>query len=1010
MKNLLYILFFVLFILSCGTDNKPTYKITTTVSPIEGGTITLNHPGGVYSEGETVTITATPSNGWRFVRWEGDWSGQTNPSTLTLTKDYSIIGIFEKKDYPLTVNIQGSGEVQERVIPQKTTQYPYQTVVELTPIPVNGWRFVDWSGDLTGSEAPKQITVDKEKTVTAKFERKNYPLTITIVGEGTVKETVLPQKTTEYPFESVVILEPLPANGWEFVQWGGDLSGSENPQMIVVDDEKSVTATFQLKTYQVRTFIDGSGIITVVPQQEVYQHGSTITLTPTPSEGWEFVEWSGDSSGSTVPLEVTVTNELHIVGVFGRKDYPLTVNVVGEGSVEERIVPQRTTEYPFETVVELTPIPSEGWEFIEWSGDVSGSEVPQIIVVNDAKNVTATFQLKTYPVSVTVQGSGTITVDPQQELYAHFSTITLTPNPAEGWEFVRWNGDVEGATYPLIVTITNELNIKGIFGRKDYPLTVNILGEGSVLERIIPQRTTQYPFETLVELTSRPVDGWVFYRWTGDLTGNENPKNIQVTNPKSVTSEFKTIDELLTLNIVGEGTVQIQQESFANNPSRRRLTLTPAPTQGWLFVEWTGAITGTQIPSLIVLDANKVVTATFRQPDPPTVSTGSISNITTNSATVAGNVTSQGSSTVTLRGICYATTQNPTTSNNCVNSGTGTGSFSANLTGLNENTRYYVRAFATSNVGTSYGNQVEFSTSGVSTIATVSIDLINQISNGSFRVRVLVPDDGNSLVTSRGFCHSLNPNPDLSSTCQSQGSGTGSFELIITGLMPTTKYYTRGYAINSEGISYSNQVEVTTSDGRDKNTQIVEVINTNTGRTWMDRNLGASRAATSLNDTNAYGDLYQWGRGNDGHNLRTSFTSSRLSDTDYPGSVGFIRVSEFPNDWRNQQNPNLWQGVNGTNNPCPVGFRLPTENEWRDEMNSWSVQGPLGAFQSVLKLPLAGARSRVLGGLSFTGSSGYYWSSTASSVQSRNLVFYTEVQGISNDDRAWGMSVRCIKN
>jgi len=71
MKNLLYTLFIGLFILSCGTENKPTYKVTTTVSPSEGGTITLNPSGGVYSEGETVIITANPSNGWRFVRWEG---------------------------------------------------------------------------------------------------------------------------------------------------------------------------------------------------------------------------------------------------------------------------------------------------------------------------------------------------------------------------------------------------------------------------------------------------------------------------------------------------------------------------------------------------------------------------------------------------------------------------------------------------------------------------------------------------------------------------------------------------------------------------------------------------------------------------------------------------------------------------------------------------------------------------------------------------------------------------
>jgi hypothetical protein len=86
--------------------------------------------------------------------------------------------------------------------------------------------------------------------VRAKFERKNYPLTIRIVGEGTVKETVLPQKTTEYPFVTVVVLEPMPSEGWVFVQWGGNLTESEKPQMIVVDEEQSVTVTFLINTYR----------------------------------------------------------------------------------------------------------------------------------------------------------------------------------------------------------------------------------------------------------------------------------------------------------------------------------------------------------------------------------------------------------------------------------------------------------------------------------------------------------------------------------------------------------------------------------------------------------------------------------------------------------------------------------------------------------------------------------------------------------------------------------------
>lgn len=94
----------------------------------------------------------------------------------------------------------------------------------------------------------------------------------------------------------------------------------------------------------------------------------------------------------------------------------------------------------------------------------------------------------------------------------------------------------------------------------------------------------------------------------------------------------------------------------------------------------------------------------------PTVTTGSVSNITSSTATVAGNVTADGGATVTERGICYSTSQNPTTANSKVASGSGTGSFSANLSGLAANTTYYARAYAINAQGTSYGSQVSFTT------------------------------------------------------------------------------------------------------------------------------------------------------------------------------------------------------------------------------------------------------------------------------------------------------------
>ena len=106
-----------------------------------------------------------------------------------------------------------------------------------------------------------------------------------------------------------------------------------------------------------------------------------------------------------------------------------------------------------------------------------------------------------------------------------------------------------------------------------------------------------------------------------------------------------------------------------------------------------------------------------------------------------------------------------------------------------------------------------------------------------------------------------------------------------------------------------------------------------TGRIWMDRNLGASQVATSLTDVLSYGDYYQWGRLSDGHQLATSATTSTLSNSDVPGNSDFIISPCCRFDWLFNRNNNLWQGVNGINNPCPAGFRLPTSAELQAEVN-----------------------------------------------------------------------------
>ena len=207
-------------------------------------------------------------------------------------------------------------------------------------------------------------------------------------------------------------------------------------------------------------------------------------------------------------------------------------------------------------------------------------------------------------------------------------------------------------------------------------------------------------------------------------------------------------------------------------------------------------------------------------------------------------------------------------------------------------------------------------------------------------------------------------------------------------------------------------------------------VTSTTGKTWLNNNLGANYAnatktafnptqqATSSTDFNAYGSLFQWSRKADSHELinwtsgtagtQVNGTTTTLADN--PANALFIRNSTSPYDWRTTQDGALWATVASANNPCPIGFRVPTSSELNAERIAFSSNNTAGALASVLKLPVAGFRYNSDGSLYNTASYGHYWSSTVNGTSAINLDFHSSNASTYTNNRANGMSVRCLKD
>jgi uncharacterized protein (TIGR02145 family) len=193
----------------------------------------------------------------------------------------------------------------------------------------------------------------------------------------------------------------------------------------------------------------------------------------------------------------------------------------------------------------------------------------------------------------------------------------------------------------------------------------------------------------------------------------------------------------------------------------------------------------------------------------PTITTTAVYDVTRTTATSGGNITSNGGAVVTTSGICWGTSHNPSIAGSHTIDGTSSGNFTSSLTSLVPNTLYYLRAYATNNAGTGYGNEVSFTTNPV-VPATLTTTAVSSVTSTSASSGGNITDDGDGTISTRGICWATDPAPTISDSKTSNGTGTGSFTGSLTGLLPGTSYHVRAYATNSAGTAYGNDLTFST--------------------------------------------------------------------------------------------------------------------------------------------------------------------------------------------------------
>ena len=275
-------------------------------------------------------------------------------------------------------------------------------------------------------------------------------------------------------------LTPAADPGWSFLEWSGDCTGGA-ACVVTMDGNKSVTASFTQNEYAL-TINAVNGSVSRTPDQETYHLGDVVTLEATAEVGYTFSNWSGDLSGSTNPVEVTISGNLAIMANFSQNEYALTINTIGSGSVSKE--PDQGT-YPYGTEVTLTPVADPGWSFLEWSGAdaaelTDNGDGTWSLLMNGAKSLTANFELNVVTLTINPTVGGAIDVAPAGP-YHYGDDVTLTATPEVGYTFTGWTDDLAGeTTSPFVLHLDGDKTVGASFTQDEYALTITQATGGTI--------------------------------------------------------------------------------------------------------------------------------------------------------------------------------------------------------------------------------------------------------------------------------------------------------------------------------------------------------------------------------------------------------------------------------------------------------------------------------------------------------------------------------------------------
>ena len=406
------------------SENISTYSLSLTTGT--GGSVS---GAGIFNQGSTPSIVATPNTGYDFTGWTGDGTSNSGSSTTTvsMTQDRSLTANFSLKSYNLSLSAGTGGSVSGN------GSFTYNSTPSIVATPDTGYDFTGWTGDGTSSSGSSTTTVSmtQDRSLTANFSLKSYTLSLSAGTGGSVSGA------GSFIHGQQAIVQATAQSGFTFDSWAeSGVPFDTNPStMVLMDGDKNLTANFISQPPDTYSLILSSSPESAGTTKGAgsYDLNSSVSITATPNTGYQFSSWvgTGDTNNDANSTTVIINQDLNLTAKFSLKSYSLSVIAGTGGSVKG------TGYFDYGTTQSIVATPALGYVFTSWleNGVVLSDLNSTTILVDRDRNVTAQFSPREFALNLVSSGGGSVSGSGN---FIFGTVVSFIALPEDGYTFSHW--------------------------------------------------------------------------------------------------------------------------------------------------------------------------------------------------------------------------------------------------------------------------------------------------------------------------------------------------------------------------------------------------------------------------------------------------------------------------------------------------------------------------------------------------------------------------------------------